>query len=119
VCNTAARKDDDVTDQPTEQFVSEPITPVPGTFDSRTMGQGEPGLPQRFTWRDDEYTVNEVLAVWKTSGLDSTGSEVYLRRHWWELRTVSGHIMKVYFERQKNRKNAKARWFLYTVVAKN
>lgn len=99
-----------------EQFVSEPITPVPGTFDSRTMGQGEPGLPQRFTWRDDEYVVNEVLAVWKTSCPDKTG-EVYLRRHWWELRTVCGHIMKIYFERQKNRKNAKARWFLYTLVA--
>ena len=87
-----------------EQFVSEPIAPVPGTFDSRTMGTG------------DEYVVNEVLAVWKTSGLDNTGSEVYLRRHWWELRTVSGHVMKIYFERQKNRKNAKARWFVYTVV---
>lgn len=100
---------------PPEQFISEPITPTPGTFDTRTIAQGEPGLPHRFTWRGHEYTVDEVLTVWKTSSPDTTG-EVYLRRHWWQLRTTTGHIMKLYFERQKNRKNAKARWFLYTMI---
>ena len=104
-----------MTEGPREQFVSEPIVPVAGTFDTRSIAIGEPGLPQRFTWRGEEYAVNEVLAVWKTSSPDSTG-EVYLRRHWWEVRTISGHVMKLYFERQKNRKNAKARWFIYTVV---
>ncbi len=79
------------------------------------MAQGEPGLPHRFAWRGDEYTVNEVLAVWTTSSPDATG-EVYLRRHWWELRTTTGHIMKLYFERQKRHGNARARWFVYTVV---
>jgi Domain of unknown function (DUF6504) len=59
--------------------------------------------------------VAEVLGVWKTSSPDTTG-EVYLRRHWWEVRTGSGHAMKLYFERQKSRKDAKARWFLYTVI---
>ena len=101
--------------EPGEQFVSEPIVPVAGTFDTRGLAQGEPGLPARFHWRDDEYVVSEVLSVWKSSGPEATG-EVYLRRHWWELRTTSGHIMKLYFERQKNRKNAKTRWFIYTVI---
>ncbi len=101
--------------EPTEQFVSELIVPVAGTFDARTIGRGGPGLAGRFVWRGDEYAVDEVLAVWKTSSPDTTG-EVYLRRHWWEVRTDSGHVMKLYFERQKNRKNAKARWFVYTVV---
>ena len=91
--------------EPAEQFISEPITPVPGTFDTRSIARGEPGLPQRFTWRGDEYTVTEVVSV----------GEVYLRRHGWEVRTDTGHAMKLYFERQKNRKNAKARWFVYTV----
>lgn len=104
-----------MTEQPQEQFVSESIVPVAGTFDVRGIAKGEPGLPGRFVWRGDEYTVSEVLAVWKTSSPDTTG-EVYLRRHWWEVRTDSGHVMKLYFERQKNRKDAKARWFVYTVV---
>ncbi len=99
---------------PPEQFISEPITPVPGAFDPRGIAQGEPGMPARFVWRGEEYRVDEVLAVWKTSGPEATG-EVYLRRHWWELRTTTGLVMKIYFERQKNRKNAKDRWFVYTV----
>ncbi len=98
-----------------EQFISEPITPVPGTFDPRGIAQGEPGLPTRFTWRGEEYTVDEVLTVWKTSTPEGGSGEVYLRRHWWELRTTTGHIMKIYFERQKKHKNAKNRWFVYTV----
>ena len=101
--------------EPTEHFISEPIEPVAGTFDARTIGRGEPGLPQRFVWRGEAYAVGEVLAVWKTSSPDTTG-EVYLRRHWWEVRTDIGHVMKLYFERQKNRKNAQARWFVFTVI---
>lgn len=100
--------------QPPERFVSEPITPVAGTFDPRSIAQGEPGLPTKFVWRGEAYRVDEVLTVWKTSGPSGCG-EVYLRRHWWELRTTTGLIMKVYFERQKNRKSAKDRWFVYTV----
>ena len=103
-----------MTEKQPEQFISEPIVPVAGTFDTRSIALGEPGLPQRFAWRGSEYAVAEVLAVWKTSGPDTTG-EVYLRRHCWEVRTDTGQVMKIYFERQKNRKNAKARWFAYTV----
>lgn len=99
---------------PVDQFISEPIVPAAGTFDTHAIARGEPGLPTRFTWRGDEYTMAEVMAVWKTSAPEASG-EVYLRRHWWEVRTTSGHIMKIYFERQKNRKHAKDRWFLYTV----
>ncbi|MEZ6192163.1 MAG: DUF6504 family protein [Phycisphaerales bacterium] len=53
---------------PPEQFISEPITPVPGTFDPQAIAMGEPGLPARFVWRGEEYRVDEVLTVWKTSG---------------------------------------------------
>ncbi len=101
---------------PREQFISEPITPAEGTFDSQAIARGEPGLPTKFTWRGNEYLIEEVLEVWKTSTPESAGGELYLRRHWWEVRTHTGHIMKLYFERQKNRKNAKDRWFIYTLV---
>ncbi|GAB4186068.1 MAG: hypothetical protein Kow00105_00520 [Phycisphaeraceae bacterium] len=102
--------------EPREQFISEPITPVPGTFDPQGIAQGEPGLPARFIWRNDEYRVAEVLSVWKTSTPEKSGGEVYLRRHWWELRTVTGHVFKIYFERQRKRRDAKTRWFIYTVI---
>jgi len=104
-----------MTTSPSEQFISEPIAPAVGTFDTHGIARGEPGLPTHFTWREDEYEVAEVLEVWKTSTAEVSGGEVYLRRHWWEVRTTSGHVMKLYFERQKKRKNAKERWFVYTV----
>jgi hypothetical protein len=101
----------------TEQFVSEPITPVAGTFDSVGMTRGEPGLPRQFVWRDREYTVAEVLEVWKEDGPCRSGSsEMYLRKHWFRVVTEEGTEMTLYFERQpRSKRQGKTRWWLYTV----
>ena len=101
----------------TEQFVSEAIKPVVGTFDPAGMTRGEPGLPQRFIWRDKEYTVAEVLEVWKEDGPCRNGSpEMYLRKHWYRVATEQGVEMTLYFERQpRSKRQGKARWWLYTV----
>lgn len=100
-----------------EEFVSEPIKPVPGTFDTTAMTRGEPGLPGRFKWRDREYTVTDVLEAWKESGpCKSGGSEMYLRKHWFKIRTENGAEMTIYFERQARAKRQnKTRWWLYTI----
>jgi len=100
-----------------EQFVSEPIQPVQGTFDPVGMTRGEPGLPRRFAWRDKEYTVAEVLEVWKEDGPCKSGSaEMYLRKHWFRVATEEGPEMTLYFERQPRSKGqGKTRWWLYTV----
>ena len=42
-------------------FISEPIGPVDGSFDTSGMARGEPGLPQKFRWREKEFIVSEVL----------------------------------------------------------
>lgn len=101
----------------TEQFVSESVKPVEGTFASAAMARGEPGLPQRFTWRDTEYTVAEVLEVWKEDGPCRNGSpEMYLRKHWFRVATEQGLEMTLYFERQpRTKRQNKTRWWLYTV----
>src|SRR5215211_1839116 len=62
-----------------EEFVSEPLEPTPGTLDAAAMSRGEPGLPGRFKWRDEEYIVGRVMSKWKSTGTDR--GEVYLRRH--------------------------------------
>ncbi|QQE11040.1 cytoplasmic protein [Planctomycetota bacterium] len=98
-----------------EQFVSEPITPKPGTFNASAIARGEPGLPTHFTWRKEEYRVDEILEVWKASTAEGGSGEMYLRRHYFKVRTTSRHVMTLYCERQQKRKNAKARWFLYTM----
>ncbi len=101
----------------TERFISEPIQPVEGTFDPTGMTRGEPGLPQRFTWRDDEYAVTEVLEVWKEDGPCKSGStEQYLRKHWFRVATEQGAEMTLYFQRQpRSKRQSKTRWWLYTI----
>ena len=100
-----------------EQFVSEPIKPVEGTFDTAGMTRGEPGLPGRFVWRGKEYTVAEVLEQWKQSGPCKSGSnEMYLRKHWFRILTEDGSEMTIYFERQTRLKQqSKKRWWLNTI----
>ena len=100
-----------------EEFVSEPIVPVAGTFDATGMTRGEPGLPNSFLWREQEYTTAEVLEAWKETGPCRTGGpEQYLRKHWFKIRTDHGLEMTIYFERQaRARPQGKKRWWLYTV----
>ena len=100
-----------------EEFVSEPIKLVAGTFDIVGMTRGEPGLPGRFIWRDKKYAVAEVLEKWKESGCCKSGSsEMYLRKHWFRVRCTNGLEMTIYFERQPRTKvGNKMRWWLYTV----
>jgi len=100
-----------------EEFISEPLEPVAGTFDTAAMTRGEPGLPERFRWRDEEYAVADVLEVWKETGpCRSGGPEKYLRKHWYKIRTDSGLEMTLYFERQaRSKRQDKIRWWLYTI----
>ncbi|MFC1739089.1 DUF6504 family protein [Planctomycetota bacterium] len=103
-----------------DKFISEPIKPVEGTFDTISMARGEPGLPSRFVWRDKEYVVVEVLDKWEELGrCKSGGPNMYLRKHWFKVRCSDGSEATIYFERQPRakRKN-KTRWWLYTVKEK-
>ena len=102
-----------------EQFVSESINPVPGTADTSRMAVGEPGLSRSFSWRNRRYDIAEILEKWKESSPCRNGSaEVYLRKHWYSVRTTTGQIMKIYFERQaRSQRQAKSRWWLYTIIS--
>jgi hypothetical protein len=103
-----------------EEFISEPIEPVAGTFDAAGMTRAEPGLPGRFLWREKEYAVADVIEVWKETGPCKTGGgEQYLRKHWYKIRTDSGLEMTLYFERQaRSKAQNKTRWWLYTINSK-
>lgn len=106
--------------QSREDLISEPIVPQPGTFDVGAMTTGEPGLPTQFTWRKTLYTVAQVLETWKESGpCPYSKTEMYLRKHWYRLRTTTGETMTLYFNRQPRRgKPGKTdRWILYSMRA--
>jgi hypothetical protein len=105
----------------TDQFISEAITPEESSFELPSV-IGEPALPRRFKWRGRTYEVREVVRAWKEHEPDRThgGGELYLRKHWFDVRVADGSVMKIYFQRQPtSRRAAKARWWLYSIAAKS
>ncbi len=101
-----------------ERLISEAIEPrwSAGAAEAAVV-VGEPVLPERFAWRGREFAVAHVLEAWKTLGPEKGGSELYLRRHWYRVRTDGGVEMKLYFERKaRTRAQAKRRWWLYSIV---
>lgn len=101
-----------------ERFIGESFKPVAGTFDTDRMARGEPGLPARFVWRNVEYGIAQVIDYWKDTGpCKGGGEEKYVRKHWFKVRTTSGEVMKIYFERKPMTKSQrKIRWWLYSIV---
>ena len=96
------------------QFISEPIKPDTTTFVTARMATGEPGLPMRFVWRGRMFQITEVLETWRKTGPCRHGSgERYVRRHFYKIRTDSGSIMTIYFDRQyRLRSQRTIRWWL-------
>lgn len=98
------------------ELISEPLEPVPGTFDTVRMSQGLPGLPSGFTWRGTMRQIAEELQSWKDSQREGGSGELYLRRHYHRLRMDDGTVWTIYFTRQTPKSGSpKKRWFLYTI----
>jgi hypothetical protein len=99
-----------------ERLISEAITPITETANTSRMAVGEPGLPREFIWRGRTVTVQAVLRSWRETGKCRHGSsEMYVRRHWYEVVTSSDGIMKLYFDRQPRGSRKGARWWLFSV----
>jgi hypothetical protein len=114
--SAGAREDNHNTSM--SQFISEPLIPVMGTFDTAAMARGEPGVPRRFTWRKRDYELLTVTGTWKTSAAKHGEREVYLRRHWFSIATTDGMQLTIYCDRQAQRgKDPKRRWWVYSVDA--
>lgn len=99
-----------------ERLISEAIKPLTETADTSRMAIGEPGLPREFLWRGRTVTVREVLRSRRETGKCHHGSaEMYVRKHWYEVTTVSNDIMKLNFERQRRGGRKGARWWLFSI----
>ena len=99
-----------------EEFISEEIKPDASTFNAHALIGGAPTMPKTFTWRGEAFEVGAVLETWKETGpAREAGNTQYLRKHWFRIRTTSGQVMKIYFERSaRSAKQRKTRWWLYT-----
>jgi hypothetical protein len=96
------------------QFVGEPIRPEAGGADVAAMARGEPGPPRAFVWRDRRYEIASIAATWKGHGEDR--GDVYVRRHWYDIETVCGRRMRIYFDRNPGRSGSRvSRWWLFSI----
>lgn len=88
------------------------------TLNTSRMAAGEPGLPERFRWRNQTLVIDQVLRAWKDTGPCTHGSgERYVRKHWFEVRLADGRRLKVYFERQaRSSRQIRQRWWLFSVA---
>ncbi len=108
---------------PDAEFISEPITPEPGTFTTELMRQGLASLPGAFEWRGRRYEIVECLEHIKQSDREGgrASGDSYLRRQQFTVRLDTGQIAQIYFERHArpgvSRETAKKRWFLYTLTS--
>lgn len=99
-----------------EHLISEPISPLTDTCDTSRMAVGEPGLPRKFVWRGRTVEITAVLRTWHKTGKCRHGSsDMYVRKHWYEVATVSAGIMKIYFDRQPRRGRKESRWWLFSI----
>lgn len=97
-------------------FVSEVLSPLGAGFDTAAMARGEPGLPEKFRWRDRELVVAEVLETWRDYGNCTHGSgERYLRKHGFRVRTEDGLVLRLTFQRSFGRARVGARWWLQSI----
>jgi phosphoribosylglycinamide formyltransferase-1 len=101
-----------------ERFVSEPIEPLGGSFDTARMAVGGPGLPRAFAWRGETLEIATVVRTWRETGPCRHGSpEVYVRKHWFEVTTCAGAVLRLYFDRQPRGGRGAARWWLFSIRA--
>ena len=94
------------------RFVSEPLHAANADYvDSPALSRGEPPLPRRFRWHDDELEIAEVTGT-RRSTKDDRG-DTYLARHWYDVRLTDGRDAVIYFDRKARR--GTARWWLYSI----
>jgi hypothetical protein len=92
------------------KFVSCPLVPTGDGFLTPTSGS-EPPIPRVFLWGGRRLLITEVLRSWRSTKADR--GDVYLKRHWYELRTASGEKLEVYYDRESRR--AASSWWLYAI----
>ncbi len=104
-----------------QEFVSEPITPVAGSFSTQPMAAGLAALPSAFVWRNRRYAIVRCLDHRKVSAPEGgvEGKERYLRRQVFSVLLDTGQHATIYMQRHAPRGAsagaARRRWFLYSI----
>ena len=108
------------------QFIGEEID---ATFEKTPMYSKKPGPPSAFTWREEEFKVNETISTWFDYGRKGKAArnmrEENLReaerrgswgvgRYYFRVKTEGGRVFDVYYDRApKDAGDRAGHWFLW------
>ena len=103
--------------------------PIQVHFDTPPAREKSPDCPNAFVWEEKTYRVTEMLSSWSDftrrgkmsrnmrpahAALASTRGSLNVGRFYFRVRTDTGRIFDVYYDRaMKNVDNRKGQWFLY------
>ncbi|MBN1458489.1 MAG: cytoplasmic protein [Armatimonadetes bacterium] len=100
-----------------ERFIGEPIVPQPGSFDASMMARGGPGIPRHFAWRGKTHEVLGLIDTWTSrepgKGMDK--GYTYIRKHFYRVKTTTGEIMTLEFDRKPQGSRGRRRWSLFSL----
>jgi hypothetical protein len=71
----------------------------------------EPSLPTAFHWRNETLAIKSVRDRRRSTKVDR--GDTYLKRHWFDLETVDGRVITVYYDRAAKRGHP--HWWLYAI----
>ncbi len=84
-------------------------------MDASLMANGEPGLPMAFVCKKKLYQVDKILKKWRDTGPCTHGSgEKYVRKNWFEVLTIEGDTLTLYFERRSIKGRPRRGWRLFS-----
>lgn len=111
-------------------FIGETITVE---FDESPLWEKKPGCPARFIWRDETYTVAEMLSEWadytrrgraarnmqpQHAAVAATRGSWGVGRYYFQVRTTAGRFFELYYDRApKGSDERKGAWFLVSELA--
>lgn len=84
---------------PREEFIGEPIEVDVSSMSPEALATGAPSCPKRFTWRQQVYTVIELLDQGKQLRAHDS-KETYVKSHSFRVRTAEGYEMVLRCDRQ-------------------
>ena len=116
-------------DGESSHFIGEPVQVE---FDHPPALEKKPGCPDRFAWSGQTYRIVEKLSEWHDYGrrgrmarnMQPAHAAAAAQRGSWgvgrdyyRVRTETGRVFELYYDRAPGKEAGKGQWFLYREIA--
>ncbi|MCP4168438.1 MAG: hypothetical protein GY759_21445 [Chloroflexi bacterium] len=97
-------------------------------FEAAPVFEKDPGCPDRFLWREQVYTIEELISEWRDYGRrgrmadnmrPENAAKAAVRGSWgvgriyFRVRVHTGQFFDLYYDRAPRKQERKGSWYLY------